>query len=171
MRLLTALLLCLCVLTPGALFGQGKPYFELFLGSSSVEYVGAVGTSVVDSAYSYWGGYAFSSNFSVEAGIGVFGTDVFSEISFSTLNVGIKGMVPLDGGVFVQGKVGMASWDASVNGVFGNPIVSNEGEGIYIGVGASYIIDDIAYATIDYYGGNFGDYNVDVVSLGIGFMF
>ena len=162
MRLFTALLLCLCVLTPGALFGQGKIYFEAGFGSGSVESDGVALSDSQDSRL-LWGGYTFSSNFSVEAGYGNHG-DTFSHSPFELITAGIKGRVPLAGGVILHAKVGMALLDAPNFG-------SKEEKGIYYGIGASYFFDNIAYGTVDYFAGDIEDYDVSVVSLGIGFVF
>jgi hypothetical protein len=177
MRVLAALLLCLCVLTPGALFGQG--YVEGYFGSSSLE---SSGVDVLDneSAFGFWGGYAVSSNFSFEAGyanLGDFGASegpLSASIEFTSLNFGIKGLVPLEGGAFIQGKVGMAFWDATatISDGFDTLAATVDGEDLYLGFGASYMFSDTSYATVDYLMVDFdGNVDVSVVSFGIGMLF
>ena len=163
MRGFATLLLCLCVLTPGALFGQG--YVEGFFGSTSID--AASGVDIDDeTAFGFWGGYAFSSNFAVEAGYGNYG-EFEDVVEISSFNVGIKGVVPLDGGVFLQGKVGMALWDASIDSLG----ISTDGEDLYFGFGASYFISGTTYATVDYLMVDVEDADVSVVSIGIGMLF
>jgi hypothetical protein len=179
MRGFAALLLCLCVLTPGALFGQG--YVEGFFGSTSVDLPGDF-TFDDETAFGFWGGYAFSDNFSVEAGYGNYGDfsvfiddgfDGYTEsIEVSSFNVGIKGLIPLDSGVYLQGKVGMALWEASTTFSDGFPGYKDDGNDLYFGFGASYLFSDTTYATVDYLMAEFDDdQDVSVVSMGIGMLF
>ena len=188
MRVLAALLLCLCVLTPGALFGQG--YVEGFFGSTSIDVPS--GFDIDDeTAFGFWGGYAFSSNFAFEVGYGNYGEfedsfiidDGFDEFlvdvssTVTSFNVGIKGIVPLEGGVFLHGKVGMAFWEDEVNTTFSDGFesfsasVSVDDEDMYFGFGASYMISYTAYATVDYLMVDVEDADVSVVSIGIGMLF
>ena len=192
MRFFAVLFLCLCVLTPGALFGQGQTYIEGFLGSTSLDIPGA---NVDDeTAFGLWGGYAFSENFAVEIGYTNYGESEFSDSFFdgfenvteftsdkiSSFNIGIKGVVPLDGGIFITGKVGMAFWEferqfsviADSDGALldiGKATLDDED--LYFGLGASYMISDTAYATLDYLTVEFGDLDVGVISFGIGTVF
>ena len=163
MRGFATLLLCLCVLTPGALFGQG--YVEGFFGSTSIDVPS--GFDIDDeTAFGFWGGYAFSSNFTVEAGYGNYG-EFLDVLEISSFNVGIKGVVPLDGGVFLQAKMGMALWDATSESLG----ISTDGEDQYFGFGASYMISYTAYATVDCLMVDVEDADVSVVSIGIGMLF
>ncbi len=179
MRFFAVLFLCLCVLTPGALFGQG--YVEGFFGSTSLDLPGEL-TFDDETAFGFWGGYAFSDNFSVEAGYGNWGD--FSESVFdgidaytvsteiSSFNVGIKGLVPLDSGVYLQGKVGMALWDTSTTFSDGFPGFTDDGNDLYFGFGASYLFSDTSYVTVDYLMAELDDdVDVSVVSMGIGMLF
>ena len=188
MRFFAVLFLCLCVLTPGALFGQGQTYIEGFFGSTSIDVPG--GFNVDDeTAFGFWGGYAFSSNFAFEVGYGNYGEfedsfdDGFEVFTISetltSFNVGIKGIVPLEGGVFLHGKIGMAFWEVEQELTISDGVetfsdsFSIDDEDIYIGFGASYMISDTAYATVDYLMVDLDKLNIDasVLSIGIGAIF
>jgi len=179
MRGFAALLLCLCVLTPGALFGQG--YAEGYFGSTSLELSDSGGLTFEDEiAFGFWGGFPVSNNISIEAGYANFGDFTVSDfgetlsIKLTSFNIGVKGLVPLDGGVFLQGKVGMALWDAkaTLSDGFDTFTSAGDGEDIYFGFGASYMFSDTTYATVDYLMVDFdGDIDSSVVSMGIGMLF
>jgi hypothetical protein len=190
MRVLAALLLCLCVLTPGSLFGQGQTYIEGFFGSTSYGPSSVPVDLDQGSAFGLWGGYAFSSNFAFEVGYVNYGeysisTDIAiaeldivslsAEAEISSFNFGAKGVLPLDGGFFLTGKIGMALWDATGDVTIeysDNTItlpVSTRSENYYIGCGASYLFSDTVYATVDYL--SLQAQNVSVVSIGIGMLF
>ena len=196
MRLFAALFLCLCVLTPGELCGQGGPsYVEGFFGTTSIEALG-FNSNDDETAFGFWGGYSVSSNFAIEAGFGnygEFGSSEFNSMTgnndedattISSFNIGFKGSVPLEGGVFLQGKIGLALWEienvtSSTDGdgdVVDLNTFSFDGEDIYFGVGVSYMINETSYLTVDYLVVELSKdvisgIDVGVFSLGVGFMF
>ncbi len=115
MRVFGVLYLCLCVLIPGALFGQGQTYIEGYLGPASID---GIGVNTDETSFGLWGGYAFSENIAVEIGYGNYGeskvnfSDTFEgtpvEVHLSTttaaFNIGIKGVFLLMVGFFLPGK-------------------------------------------------------------------
>jgi OOP family OmpA-OmpF porin len=187
MRLFAALFLSLCLLTPGELCGQGYTYVEGFFGSTSID---ALGFSNIDdeTAFGLWGGYAVSNNFAIEAGYGNYGdfgdttidtgiTTVSSTV-ISTFNIGLKGSVPLDGGFFLHSRVGLALWEIDNEEIVSggdSTAITLDGEDVYFGCGASYLITETAYISLDYLAVELnegpGDLDVSVFSLGVGLMF
>jgi hypothetical protein len=177
MRFFAALLLCLCVLTPGELFGQG--YIEAFYGLTTID--SPVADLDDEAALGLWAGYAFTSNLAVEAGFGHFGEfDLGDDQSarITSLNVGIKGVAPLAGGLFLTGKVGMAFWEKKFMGTVNAMTVDDKD--IYFGFGARYYFNPVdilfnrtstTYATLDYLTVDVDDLDTSVVSIGIGATF
>ncbi len=193
MRVFGVLYLCLCVLIPGALFGQGQTYIEGYLGPASID---GIGVNTDETSFGLWGGYAFSENIAVEIGYGNYGeskvnfSDTFDgtpvEVHLSTttaaFNIGIKGVVPLDGGFFLTGKVGMAFWGIDVTETniadndgsnLGSAKATLDNRDMYFGFGANYMISETAYVTLNHLMMEFDDIDIDVgvSTIGIGILF
>jgi len=185
MRFFAALILCLCVLAPGALFGQGRGFLEGFGGVTSLNPIGSINSVSAGAAFGFWGGYAFSNNFAVEAGYGNFGkfdvnysgtTDpLLTSQSISSFNIGLKGVYPLRSDFFLTGRVGMAMWDNKADVLSGTGLGStaSDGEDPYFGFGISYKKkgSEFYYYTFEYLTGDFGDTDVDVFCFGVGTVF
>ncbi len=194
MRVFSPVVLCLIILVPGVLLGQGLQYAEAFIGSAQFE-------DYDDRSIGIRTGYAFSDRFSVEIGYVDFGTyeetffvgdgdptcvidcggeetppvTEFSIDSLTSLNIGIMGSMPWKDNISLHARAGLAMWEAEgslTDGISGDILSgSNDGDDIYFGVGARIDVSATTYLTADYWMVDADGADLSTITAGVGFSF
>lgn len=144
---------------------------ELLLGSADQEFtasdsVDSVKLSDNSMSYGVRGVYQFNDYFGVELSyqesgeaeksfIDEFDATIGTEFETRQINVGVKGMIPLQGGFSLVGRLGLSSWDFDADltdsdfpGVVAE--LSDSGSDLYYGVGGQYRFNDNLYMGLEY---------------------
>ena len=136
---------------------------EFLLGSADQELtasdsVDSIKLSDNSTSYGVRGVYQFNEFFGVELSyqdsgeaaksfIDEFDATIRTEFETQQINVGVKGMIPLDGGFSLVGRLGLSSWDfdaALTDSDFPGLVdrLSDSGSDLYYGVGGQYRFSD-----------------------------
>lgn len=142
---------------------------ELLLGTTTQEVDGDDGD---DLSIGLRGIYSINANVGVELSYqnygeadwtynDSFGDTINEEVSSNSLNVGIKGVLPLKNGFSLNARLGIALWnidfDATDSSLPGETFSGDDsGNDIYYGVGGQYTINEKAIIGIEYTLSEFG---------------
>ena len=144
---------------------------EFLLGSADQEFtasdsVDSIKLSDNSTSYGLRGVYQFNDYFGVELSfqesgegkesfIDEFDDTIGTEFETQQINVGVKGMIPLEGGFSLVGRLGLSAWDfdaavtdSSIPGEVGK--LSDSGSDLYYGVGGQYRFSDTLYVGLEY---------------------
>jgi len=144
---------------------------EFLLGSADQEFtasdsVDSIKLSDNSTSYGVRGVYQFNDYFGVELGyqesgegkesfVDEFDATIGTEFETRQINVGVKGMIPLEGGLSLVGRLGLSSWDFDADltdsdfpGVVAE--LSDSGSDLYYGVGGQYRFSDTLYVGLEY---------------------
>ena len=144
---------------------------EFLLGSADQELtasdsVDSIKLSDNSTSYGVRGVYQFNDYFGVELGyqesgegkksfVDEFDATIGTEFETRQINVGVKGMLPLQGGFSLVGRLGLSSWDFDADltdsdfpGVVAE--LSDSGSDLYYGVGGQYRFSDKLYMGLEY---------------------
>ena len=157
--ILAASMLSILVVTQSS---AGDFYVGTSLGKSDFSLSGSDklavandGYSITDdsaSVYKVYTGYRFNPNFALELSyvdLGKVETKNGTkniDIEADSIGISLLGIVPLNENIEVFGKLGLHRWDVKVKGSNGNfsATDSDSGTDVNYGVGASYILDQVA---------------------------
>lgn len=141
---------------------------ELMIGfaDQSTEIANYGSTSGDDISFGLRGVYSFNENIAIEVAfqdygetddtyIDSYGDTINDRISASALTAGVKGSVPIQGGLSLSARIGLSSWDvdiretdsASPGEVYGG---SDDGSDLYYGVGLQFDLNDAVYVGAEY---------------------
>ena len=144
---------------------------EFLLGSADQELTASdsfdsIKLSDNSTSYGVRGVYQFNEFFGVELSyqdsgeaaksfIDEFDATIRTEFETQQINVGVKGMIPLDGGFSLVGRLGLSSWDfdaALTDSDFPGVVdrLSDSGSDLYYGVGGQYRFSDTLYVGLEY---------------------
>ena len=144
---------------------------EFLLGSADQELtvsdsVDSIKLSDNSMSYGVRGVYQFSDYFGVELSyqesgeaeksfIDEFDATIRTVFETQQINVGVKGMIPLEGGFSLVGRLGLSSWDfdaALTDSDFPGVVdtLSDSGSDLYYGVGGQYRFSDTLYVGLEY---------------------
>ena len=170
---------------------------ELLLGTANQksEISGFGSTSGDDTSIGVRGAYNINKNVALELAYHLYGetedsyTDEYGDIitdkvSSSSLNIGVKGILPLDKGFSLHGRAGLALWDAELeetDSYFpGEKIkMDDSGTDLYYGLGMQYQLNQQLNIGVEYTIINMGvslsgvsvDHDVKNLSLSLGYNF
>ena len=133
---------------------------EFLIGNAdqkgSIKNVGS--TSGDDLSFGVRGSYSLNENISLEAAyhnfgqtddsyVDEFGDTINDKISSTSINFGVKGIIPLESGFSLFGRIGLSLWDVEfeeTDSAFpGEKFkADDDGDDIYYGVGVQYSISD-----------------------------
>lgn len=144
---------------------------EFLLGSADQELtvsdsVDSIKLSDNSMSYGVRGVYQFSDYFGVELSyqesgeaeksfIDEFDATIRTVFETQQINVGVKGMIPLEGGFSLVGRLGLSSWDfdaALTDSDFPGVVdtLSDSGSDLYYGIGGQYRFSDTLYVGLEY---------------------
>ena len=176
----------LVVLALAAHVARAQDGFYLMgaLGSSdsSVNLGGINRVDGNDDSYAVGVGYAFSNNFSIEAGYHGFGTQnaqtncppgfacilipLRTEADVTGISLSLIGSIPVSDRFDVYGKIGLLSWDIDFSGI--SSAFNDSGEDLLYGVGLTWSMDERWKLFLEY---SRVDLDVDAGNVGVRFSF
>lgn len=169
---------------------------EILLGMADQE-VSAYGSSASgdDTSIGIRGVVSLNKNFSAEIGyhnygeaddtyIDEFGDTINDKLSTTAFNFGVKGILPLDNGISLNGRIGISFWDSELeetDSSFPGEIfkADDDGNDLYYGIGIQYDINSNIFVGAEYTltkmdistDGVSADLDVDNISLSLGYKF
>jgi len=112
------------------------------------------------------GAFQFNENFAVELSyqnygeidetfIDMYGDTINDTIQTTALNIGLKGIYPLQSGVSIIGRAGLSLWDYEIeetNSFYPGEVftLDDDGNDFYFGIGAQYDINDQFFLNVEY---------------------
>jgi OOP family OmpA-OmpF porin len=138
--------------------------------------LGATSCDDKDTAYKVFGGYKFNPNLFLEGGYTDFGELTASgpggsaSAEADALFFSVAGAIPLGDRASVYGKVGLFFWDASLSAT-GFPDSSEDGNDLLFGAGASFDLTSQIGIRGEWERYDLDGDNVDMLSVGVQFMF
>ena len=167
---------------------------EILLGTADQEVsAGGVSASGDDISFGVRGAFSLSENFAIEGAyqsygeaddtyIDSFGDTINDKLTTTALNIGVKGIVPLDNGVSLNGRLGISFWDAELketDSAFPGQTfkADDDGNDLYYGIGIQYKINSQIFIGAEYTitkmdistNGVSADLDVNNISLSLGF--
>lgn len=158
------------VLTTMALpsFAESKFSGELLLGTADQETELSVGgsTSADDTSIGIRGAYQYNENVAIELAyhnygeaessyIDVYGDTYHDKLETTSVNIGIKGVLPVDNNFSLAARLGLAMWDYTLTGTSaalpgGSLTLEDDGTDIYYGIGAQYDFNEKVFVGVEY---------------------
>lgn len=149
-------------------FAESNFSGELLLGTADQETKISGGSSASgdDTSIGIRGAYQFNENIAIELAyqnygeaddtyIDEFGDTINDKFETTSINLGVKGILPLENGFSLNGRLGVAMWDyelketdSSFPGVVFN--LDDDGTDFYYGIGAQYDFKENVYIGIEY---------------------
>ena len=99
---------------------------EVLVGTADQEFsFGSLSTSGDDMSFGIRGAFSLNEHFAVEAAYRIygeaddtyiddFGDTINDKLSSTALNLGVKGSIPFDNGISLNGRIGLALWDVEL---------------------------------------------------------
>ena len=175
---------------------QPKGSLELVLGSAkqSAEFEGEEFFSGDDTSFAIRGTLNANEYLAVELGYHNYGEPdetytnsfdiIHDEVNATAINLGLKGIIPLDANFAINARAGIASWDLEVketDSSFPGVMFSYEDSGtdLYYGVGVQFKANEQLNVGVEYtvtnmkpsFGGDKIDYDVNNVAISLGYLF
>jgi OOP family OmpA-OmpF porin len=169
---------------------------ELLFGSANQEFSNnGYSKSGDDLSFGIRGTYSLIENLSIEGAYQIhgkiddtyidgFGDTINETLSSTALSLGLKGILPVDYGISLNARVGVALWDVEAketdSSLPGEIFKSDDnGNDLYYGFGAQYDINSQVTFGLEYTITNMGistetvsaDYDVKNISLSLGYKF
>ncbi|MFC1750416.1 porin family protein [Pseudomonadota bacterium] len=140
------------------LFGTADQKTEISSLSSS--------SSGDDTSIGIRGAYQFNERIAIELAfhnygetddtyIDSFGDTINDKIETTSINIGVKGVLPLENGFSLAGRLGVAMWDYTLNETDSSLpgfVINSEDDGtdIYYGIGAQYDFNEKVFVGMEY---------------------
>lgn len=168
---------------------------ELMVGlaEQTTDFDGYESTSGDDVSVGVRGIYSFNQNFALEVAfqdygeiddtyIDEYGDTINDRVATSALTAGMKGSIPLQSGLTLSARLGLASWDLDYRGTdsaFPGEIfsASDDGSDLYYGAGLQFDLNQVLYIGAEYTITEMGlsiasaDHEVSNLSIFVGYSF
>jgi opacity protein-like surface antigen len=163
-------------------FADNKTSVELIVGKADqdTETGSTKITSGDDTSIGIRGSYFFNKNLAFELSyqsygetddvrVDSFGDTIHDKIKTTAFNLGLKGILPIENGFSIHGRLGLSSWDwelSSVDSSMPGFVFESDDNGtdFYYGLGLQFDIDDNFFAGAEY---TIMELDVDVNSFSI----
>lgn len=150
--------------TASVCHAEGKISGELLVGKADQESeVSGLSISGGDTSIGIRGSYLFNKNIAIEFAyrdygesedsyIDEFGDTITETLETSAIAVGVKGVIPLDNGFSLNGRIGISKWDYDIKET-GSALPGEftaDGTDLYYGIGAQYQFNEKVFIGLQY---------------------